>query len=65
MLPIGTISPIVNLNVWQKALGKADQLTLASGGIEHAQLFSITISWANKMNFSLCTNMAGFNEPVT
>ena len=40
--------------------GKADQSTLASGGSKHAQLFSVAISWGNKMNFSLCVNMLGF-----
>ena len=40
--------------------GKADQSTLASGGSAHAQLFSVAISWGNKMNFSLSANMSGF-----
>ena len=34
---------------------KADQSTLASGDSEHAWLFSVAISWGNKMNFSLYT----------
>ena len=38
--------------------GEADQLTLAIGGSEHPQLFSVAISWGNKMNFSLHENMA-------
>ena len=46
--------------VSKKHSGKADQLTLASGGSEHALLFSVAISWSNKMNFSLCANMSGF-----
>ena len=40
--------------------GEADQSTLASGGSEHAWLFSVAINWGNKMNFSLYANMAGF-----
>ena len=44
----------------KKHFRKADQSTLASGGSEHAWLFSVTISWGNKMNFSLCVNIPGF-----
>ena len=44
----------------KKHSGKADQLTLATGGSEHAWLFSVAISWGTKLNFSLCTNMLGF-----
>ena len=44
----------------KKHSGKADQLTSASGGSEHAKLFSVAISWGNKMNFSLYANMSGF-----
>ena len=36
------------------------QSTLAGGGSEHAQLFSVAISWGNKTNFSLSVNMSGF-----
>ena len=39
---------------------KADQSTLASGGSEHVKLFSVAISWGNKMNFSLYANMSVF-----
>ena len=46
--------------VRKKHSGEADQLILASGGSEHAQLFSIAISWDIKMSFSLYANMAGF-----
>ena len=48
-----------NYMVRRKHSGKAGQLTLASGGSEHAQL---SISWDNIMNFSLYVNMhiAGF-----
>ena len=46
----------MDLHGWQKA----DQSTLASGGSEHAKLFSVAISWGNKMNFSLSVNMSGF-----
>ena len=46
--------------VGKKHSGKADQSTLASGGSERAQLFSVAISWGNKMNFSLSANMSGF-----
>ena len=47
--------------VSKKHSGKTDQLTIANGGSEHAQLFSIVgYSWGTKMNFSLCANMAGF-----
>ena len=44
---------------------KADHSTLASGDSEHAKLLivAIYISWDNKVNFSLCVNMAGFAEP--
>ena len=45
----GTISPVVDLCDQQKHPGKANQLTLASGGSDHAYLFSIAIiSWGNK-----------------
>ena len=44
----------------KKHSGKAGQLMLASGGSEHAQLFSVAKSWGNKKNFSLCANMSGF-----
>ena len=37
--------------------GEADQSTLASGGSEHPQLFSVTINWGKKINFSLCVNV--------
>ena len=40
--------------------GKADQLLLASGGSDHAYIFSVAISWGNEMNFSLYANKAGF-----
>ena len=44
--------------VGKKHSGKADQPTLASGGIEYVQLFSVAIyklgHWGNKMGFSLC-----------
>ena len=46
--------------VGKKHSGEADQLTLASVGSEHVQLFSEAISWGNKMNFTLYANMAGF-----
>ena len=54
---IGTISPVMCLHGWEKHSREADQLTLASGGSEHAWLFSVA---GNKMNFSLYANMAGF-----
>ena len=44
----------------KKHSGKAEQLTLARGGSEHTQLFSVAISWDNKMNFTLCADMSGF-----
>ena len=47
--------------VRKKHSGEADQLILASGGIEHAQLFSIAISWDIKMSFSLYANMANIS----
>ena len=56
----GTILPVVDLHGQQKALRKSRTVTLASGGSEHAQLFSVAISWGNKMNFSLCANILGF-----
>ena len=31
-----------------KHSGEADQLTLTSGGSEHAWLFTVAISWGNK-----------------
>ena len=46
--------------VGKKHSGKADQSTLASGRNEHALLFSVAISWGNKMNFSLCAKMSAF-----
>ena len=46
--------------VGKKHSGKADLSTLASGGSPHAYLFSVAISWGNKMNFSLSANMLGF-----
>ena len=46
--------------VSKKHSGKAEQSTLASGGSEHVLLFSVAISWGNKMNFSLSANMSGF-----
>ena len=42
---------------WQKHSGKADQPVEAVN--MHSYLI-IAISWGNKMNFSLYTNMAGF-----
>ena len=57
---IGSISPAVDLHGSKKYSGETDQLTLASGGNEHALLFSVAIGWGNKMNFSLYANMAGF-----
>ena len=50
--------------VGKRLSGEADQLILASGGSEHAQLFSVAISWGNKTNFSLCVNMLGFCSNV-
>ena len=46
--------------VGKKHSGKADQSTLGSGGSEHAYLFSVAISWDNKMNISLSVNLSGF-----
>ena len=46
--------------VGKKHSWKANQSTLASGGSEHAYLFSVAISWGNEMNFSLSANMLGF-----
>ena len=40
----GTILPVVDLHGQQKALWKTDQSTLASGGNEHAWIFSIAIN---------------------
>ena len=51
--------------VGKKYSGKADQSILASGGSEHAWLFSVAMSWGNKMNFSLCANMLSFAQTVT
>ena len=39
--------------VGKKPSGEADQLTLTSGGSENAWLFSVAVSWGNKINFSL------------
>ena len=50
--------------VGKRLSGEADQLILANGGSEHAQLFSVAISWGNKTNFSLCVNMLGFCSNV-
>ena len=53
----GISSPVVDLTTWQaikKHRGEANmKLTLASGGSEHAWLFSIVISWGSKM-ISVC-----------
>ena len=57
-LSIGAISQSWIYMVGKKLLGKVDQLTLASGGSEDAQLFSVAINWSNKMNFSLYANMS-------
>ena len=54
------ISPVVDLHGRKKHSGEADQLTLTSGGSEHAELFSVAISWGNKINFCLYAYMAGF-----
>ena len=54
---LGVISPVVDLKQHSK---KAYQSTLASGSSEHAWLFSVAISWGNKMNFRLCANMSVF-----
>ena len=54
------LSLVMDLHGWKKALWKSRQLTSASGGSEHAQLFSLVISWGNKMNFSLYANIADF-----
>ena len=43
----------------KKHSGEEDQLILAIGGSEHVWLFSVAISWGNKMNFTLYANMAG------
>ena len=56
----GVISPVMDLHGWKKHSGKAEQSTLASGGSKHTELFSVAISWGNKMNFSLCASMSGF-----
>ena len=57
----------MNLHNQQKAPGKADQLTLASGGTEHVCILiecniicTCKLSQCNKVNLSLCTNMADF-----
>ena len=46
--------------------GKVDQLTLASGGSEHAYSYciNVVISCGNKMNFSSFANMAGFCSDI-
>ena len=46
--------------VSKKYFEKAYQLTSANKDGEHAQLISVAISWGDKINFSLCANMAGF-----
>ena len=46
--------------VGKKHSGKTDQSPLASGGSEHSKVFSVAISWDNKMNFNLCANMSDF-----
>ena len=51
--------------VGKKYSGKADQSTLASGGNERAWLFSVAISWGNKINFSLYANISDFAQTVT
>ena len=58
--PLVPFHPLWVNTVGKKHSGKADQLTLASGGSEHAYLFSVAISWGNKMNLSLRAKMSGF-----
>ena len=37
-------------------VGKADQLTLARGGSEHAQLFSVAVSWVELGKISILSS---------
>ena len=54
------LKPVMDLHGRQNHYGKAEQLTLPSGSNEHANLFSVAISWGNKMNFSLYASMLSF-----
>ena len=58
--PLAPFHQLYIYMVGKKHSGKVDQLTLASEGSEQVQLFSVAISWDDKMNFSLCANLAGF-----
>ena len=49
----------------KSTLEKQTKSILASGGNEYASLFSVAISWGNKVNFSLYVNMLGFCSTVT
>ena len=51
--------------VGKKQSDKADQSTLASGGSEYAWLFSVAISWGNKMNFQFVCEHVEFLLTVT
>ena len=59
------ISPVVDLHGRKKHSGEADQLTLTSGGSEHAELFSVAISWGNKINFCCMHTWLVFAQMVT
>ena len=64
---IGAISPVINLHGQYKEHWKSRSvdIVLASGGCEHTELFSVAISWGNKMNFSLYVNMLVLVQTVT
>ena len=49
----------------EKTLWKSRLVALASGGSEHAKLFSVAISWGNKMNFGLYVNITGLAQIAT
>ena len=54
-LPLALFHELWICIVSKQHSGKADQSTLASGGGEHAQLFSVAISWGNKISVCMQT----------
>ena len=55
----GAISPVEDLHGWQKVLWKSRPVHTSQW---RQWTCIVAISWGNKMNFSLCTNMRGFTQ---
>ena len=62
---ICTISPVANLHGQQKELWKTIPVDISQWRQWTCIVIIVAISCGNKMNFSLCANMAGFAEQVT